>query len=75
MIHFYIIEDVILSVFSYTRESPPEQTVQAWVTAATCATSWLTLGGEDAADHAAGSLPERMPLCRALLAIVQLLYT
>ncbi|KAJ8732601.1 hypothetical protein PYW07_015200 [Mythimna separata] len=59
----------------YSTEAPSEQTVHEWVTAATCACSWLTLGGEDAAEHAAGSLPDRMPLCRALLAIVQLLYT
>ncbi|XP_047020065.1 importin-13 [Helicoverpa zea] len=59
----------------YTKEPPSEQTVQSWVTAATCACSWLTLGGEDAAEHASGALPDRMPLCRALLAVVQLLYT
>ncbi|XP_026729425.1 importin-13 [Trichoplusia ni] len=59
----------------YTKEPPSEAVVQSWVTAATCACSWLTLGGEDAAEHAAGALPDRMPLCRALLAVVQLLYT
>ncbi|KAH9641376.1 hypothetical protein HF086_012663 [Spodoptera exigua] len=57
----------------YTKEAPSEETVQGWVTVATCACSWLTLGGEDAAEHARGSLPDRMPLCRALLAVVQLL--
>lgn len=59
----------------YTKEAPSEETVQNWVTVATCACSWLTLGGEDAAEHPRGSLPDRMPLCRALLAVVQLLST
>ncbi|XP_075970336.1 importin-13-like protein cdm [Anticarsia gemmatalis] len=75
-----VLEDMLRhlqSVYStdYCKEAPSEQTIQSWVTAATCACSWLTLGGEDAAEHPGGSLSDRMPLCRALLAIVQLLYT
>lgn len=75
-----VLEDMLRhlqSVYSpdYCKEAPSEQTMQSWVTAATCACSWLTLGGEDAAEHPGGSLTDRMPLCRALLSVVQLLYT
>ncbi|CAG9785206.1 unnamed protein product [Diatraea saccharalis] len=61
----------------YSAEPPSEQIVQTWLNAATCACSWLTLGGEDAidADAGGGSLADRMPLCRALMTVVHLLYT
>ncbi|CAH0407640.1 unnamed protein product [Chilo suppressalis] len=61
----------------YSAEPPSEQLIQSWLNAATCACSWLTLGGEDAidADAGAGNLADRMPLCRALLSVVHLLYT
>ncbi|CAB3243920.1 unnamed protein product [Arctia plantaginis] len=75
-----VLEDMLRhlqTVYSpdYYNEAPLEQIIQSWVTAATCACSWLTLGGEDAAEHPGGSLNDRMPLCRALLSVVQLLYT
>ncbi|XP_052752608.1 importin-13 [Galleria mellonella] len=55
----------------YSDEGPPEASVQGWLRAANCAYSWLTLSDEDAA----GALPDRLPLCRALLHLVRLLYS
>ncbi|KAL0892361.1 hypothetical protein ABMA27_015496 [Loxostege sticticalis] len=59
----------------YSKEPPSEEIIQSWLNAATCACSWLTLGGEDSPDSALGSLADRMPLCRALLTVVHLLYS
>ncbi|KAJ2939643.1 hypothetical protein O0L34_g14363 [Tuta absoluta] len=54
----------------YSKEPPSEAIIQTWVTASTCATSWLSLGGEDGDG---GALPERLPLCRALLRVIPVL--
>ncbi|KAI8428800.1 hypothetical protein MSG28_007472 [Choristoneura fumiferana] len=59
----------------YSKEPPAEQTVQLWLSAATCACSWLTLGGEESREAGAGALPDRLPLCGALLTAVHVLYT
>ncbi|XP_045765024.1 importin-13 isoform X1 [Maniola jurtina] len=58
----------------YSSSPPSEETVHAWTCAATCAASWLTLGGEDSVESAT-TLPERAPLCRALHTAVQVLCT
>ncbi|KAL4708363.1 hypothetical protein ACJJTC_019599 [Scirpophaga incertulas] len=61
------------SVFNdYSQEPPSEAVVQSWFAAASCASSWLGLGGEES-DHC--TLPERLPLCHALLTVVHVLYT
>ncbi|KAI5630766.1 importin-13 [Phthorimaea operculella] len=54
----------------YSKEPPSEAIIQTWVTASTCATSWLSLGGEDGDG---GALPDRLPLCRALLRVIPVL--
>ncbi|XP_023951807.1 importin-13 isoform X2 [Bicyclus anynana] len=56
----------------YSTASPSEETVHAWTCAANCVASWITLGGEDAVDSAT-TLPERAPLCCALLTVVRVL--
>ncbi|XP_028161077.1 importin-13 isoform X3 [Ostrinia furnacalis] len=59
----------------YSKEPPSDEIIQSWQNAATCACSWLTLGGEDSLERGPGSLADRMPLCRALLTVVHLLYS
>ncbi|XP_072940741.1 importin-13 [Epargyreus clarus] len=58
----------------YSKEPPSDEVVQAWLAAATCAGSWLALGGEEGADTPS-TLAERTPLCRALFTVVHVLYT
>ncbi|XP_063379356.1 importin-13 isoform X1 [Cydia fagiglandana] len=59
------------SVYNEYSSPPPDSEVQLWLSAATCAASWLALNEEG--DN--GPLPDRLPLCGALLAAVRLLYT
>ncbi|XP_004926531.3 importin-13 [Bombyx mori] len=61
------------TVYNDFQEQPSADLIQTWTTAASCACSWLTLDGEDAADNVV--LADRMPLCRALLTVVHVLYT
>ncbi|XP_053603159.1 importin-13 isoform X2 [Plodia interpunctella] len=58
----------------YGIDGPPEEVVQAWLSAATCTINWLTLGGEDSSESGCGTLPELLPLCRTLITIVKVLY-
>ncbi|XP_013187080.2 importin-13 isoform X1 [Amyelois transitella] len=58
----------------FGSDGPPEEAVQAWLSAATCAGNWLTLGGEDSPESGGGALPDLLPLCRALLMVVKVLY-
>ncbi|KAM3962967.1 LOW QUALITY PROTEIN: importin-13-like protein cdm [Aphomia sociella] len=57
----------------YSNEGPSEESVQSWQSAASCACSWLSLGGEE--GTASGTLPDRLPLCLALITVVRVLYT
>ncbi|XP_049866175.1 importin-13 [Pectinophora gossypiella] len=59
----------------YAAEPPSEAVISSWTTAAVCACSWLSLGGDDPDAPAGVALPERLPLCRALLAVVRVLFT
>ncbi|XP_030026704.2 importin-13 [Manduca sexta] len=62
------------SAYNKFSAPPSEELVQSWTAAALCASSWLMLGGDDSPDSII-PLPDRMPLCRALLTAVHVLYT
>ncbi|KAJ0180029.1 hypothetical protein K1T71_004620 [Dendrolimus kikuchii] len=66
---------ILQSVYNdYSKDPPTEAMVQSWTSAALCASSWMSLNGEDSIDQVI-SLPDRMPLCRALLTAVHVLHT
>lgn len=73
-----VLDDMLRNLQSvyndYSKEPPAEETVVLWTSLASCVCSWLTLGGDDAVDYGA-SLPDRMPICRALLTAVHVIYT
>ncbi|XP_050672177.1 importin-13 isoform X2 [Leptidea sinapis] len=59
----------------YSSDQPPsDATINSWTSAATCVTSWLTLGNDEEADSVI-SFNDRGPLLRVLQTAVHVLYT
>ncbi|XP_068630418.1 importin-13 [Battus philenor] len=59
----------------YSKGSPSEETVLSWLSAATCAGSWLALACDDTVEYGPTNVPDYAPLCRALQTVVHVLYT
>ncbi|CAH2075140.1 unnamed protein product, partial [Iphiclides podalirius] len=59
----------------YSKGPPSEETVLTWLSAATCAGSWLALACDDTVEYGPTNVPDYAPLCRALQTVVHVIYT
>lgn len=68
--------NITIFAFSDWSSGPPsEDIVNSWTVAATCVGSWLNVIHNEALTESYYTVPERLPLIRALQTVVHVLYT